>query len=412
MSAISRAMSVASKAEDFLKIFDGCEVITGGINSTSDFAQRFLKKDTLNVKFGVDPTATELHLGWMVPLIRLRKLQDLGHKVTIVMGDFTAQIGDPSGKSETRKQLTKEAIRVNALALIGQFEKVLDMNSNKLHVFWNSALWESTKVQDFLEMCSSVTVAQILERKDFDSRLKACNSIGLHEILYPVIQGNDSLYLQSDVELGGSDQRLNCLFGRDVMEKHCVSPQAVILTPLLIGLDGVKKMSQSLGNFISIRDEPLDMFGKVMSIPDILILNWWELLMFNGFSKAKFDLESGINPRDVKRQLAFRVVELCHNEYSALAGMEAFDNIFTNRNWQDSAPEILLTQSDDVLIRVTSLLVDLKMAESTSEAKRLMHSGAVELDGMKISDSNASMKIANLRCKFLKVGKRRFAKLI
>jgi tyrosyl-tRNA synthetase len=405
-------MSVAAKVDDFLKVFDGCEVITSETNASSDLVQRFLSKDALIIKFGVDPTATELHLGWMVSLIRLRKLQDLGHKVTIVMGDFTAQIGDPSGKSVSRKQLDKEDIRLNSLALIGQFENVLDMSSDKLHVFWNSALWEKTSTQEFLEMCSSVTVAQILERKDFDSRLKSNNSIGLHEILYPVIQGNDSLYLQCDVELGGADQRLNCLFGRDVMMKAGVNPQAVILTPLLTGWFGTRKMSQSLGNFISIRDEPTDMFGKVMSIPDELILNWWELLMFDGFLNAKKDMESGVNPKDLKLKLAFNIVEMCHNEYSALFAMEQFNKTFTNRNWQETAPEMILSLADSETLKVYLLLVELGFALSNSEAKRLIESGAVEFDGNKIDNVDSFANIGAWRGKYLKVGKRRFAKLI
>lgn len=325
MGTISRAMTASEKTNGFLGVFPDCDIITGS-TAHSELLSKIVKRDSLRIKFGVDPTASELHLGWMVPLLRLKKLQDMGHTIVLVIGDFTATIGDPSGKSGTRKQLSKDEVSAHAIELVHQFFHIL--NRSKTEVVFNSSWWSNVPAHEFISMCSSITVSQIMERNDFKSRFSEHSPIGLHEILYPILQARDSVFIDCDVEVGGSDQRFNCLLGRDIMSDECMEPQTVVLTPLLVGLDGVKKMSQSLGNFISVRDEPFDIFGKVMSINDDLMKNWWSLLQIPGENEFIHDLESGVNPMILKKRLAFEIVKLICNEPSAISAQQDFEQKF------------------------------------------------------------------------------------
>jgi len=406
MDSISKAMTAADKTQSFLGVFSDCDIIT----TDTELLCKTLDRDgSLRVKFGVDPTATELHLGWMVPLLRLKKIQELGHTVILVIGDFTATIGDPSGKSSTRKQLTADEVKKNTKNLLHQFGLVLDMSN--VEVRFNSS-WSSMPVSEFIGLCSSVTVSQIMERNDFSGRFENHESIALHEILYPILQARDSVFIDCDVEIGGTDQRFSCLLGRDIMSSVGMKPQAVILTPLLVGLDGVRKMSQSLGNFISIRDQDGDMFGKVMSIPDNLMHDWWKLLQLPGFDQFVLDSESGMNPKDLKIRLATEIVTLCHGVTGAQKGLKMFTEAFVNRNWQDTAPEIILSSSDEIICSLAVLMVERGMSSTNSEARRLIQSGAVEIGGVKMINPTELVTIGEMRGKHLKVGKRRFAKLV
>lgn len=409
MGAISRAMTINKKAGDFLDVFPDCDIITKS-TVRSELLYKITKRDSLRIKFGVDPTASELHLGWMVPLLRLKKLQDMGHTIVLVIGDFTATIGDPSGKSGTRKQLSRDDVSAHAIELVHQFFHILDRS--KTEVVFNSSWWSNVPAHEFINMCSSITVSQIMERNDFKSRFSEHSPIGLHEILYPILQARDSVFIDCDVEVGGSDQRFNCLLGRDIMSNEGMEPQTVVLTPLLVGLDGVKKMSQSLGNFISVRDESFDIFGKVMSINDDLMKNWWSLLQIPGEDEFIHDLESGVNPMILKKRLAFEIVKLICNEQSAISAQQDFEQKFVKKNWEELAPEVVFKSDELVEMSAASLLLSLGMVKSTSEARRLIISGAVEIGGTKITDPMLIINMVDLIGKHVRVGKKRFAKLV
>lgn len=409
MGTISRAMTASEKTNGFLGVFPDCDIITGS-TAHSELLSKIVKRDSLRIKFGVDPTASELHLGWMVPLLRLKKLQDMGHTIVLVIGDFTATIGDPSGKSGTRKQLSKDEVSAHAIELVHQFFHILDRS--KTEVVFNSSWWSNIPTHEFISMCSSITVSQIMERNDFKSRFSEHSPIGLHEILYPILQARDSVFIDCDVEVGGSDQRFNCLLGRDIMSDEGMEPQTVVLTPLLVGLDGVKKMSQSLGNFISVRDEPFDIFGKVMSISDDLMKNWWSLLQIPGEDKFIHDLESGVNPMILKKRLAFEIVKLIGDEQSAISAQQDFEHKFVKKKWEDLAPEVVFKSEELVEMSAASLLLSLGMVQSTSEARRLIVDGAVEIGGVRITDPMLIVNMADLIGKHVRVGKKRFAKLV
>jgi len=405
VSSISVAASEVERAREFLKVFSDCVIVTDSASPVEELLSKTLARPdkSLRVKFGIDPTATEVHLGWMVPLLRLKKLQSLGHTVVLVIGDATATIGDPSGKSSTRKQLSREEVKKNANEVLSQIMQFLD--NDKTEVRWNSSWWDKMSAVDFISMCSTVTVAQILERGDFSSRLKSGVPVGAHEALYPILQARDSVFVDCDVELGGNDQRLNCLLGRSVMSSQGMKPQTVVLTPLLVGLDGVKKMSQSLGNFISVRDSPSDIFGKVMSISDEAMDDW-----FDAFSLVP--AFSSIHNKDKKNDLASKIVELCFNKTAACIAEMTFRETFSNRDWKLHAPEKDLSVLGEGDVSVAAMMVQLGMARTNSEARRLIREGAVEIDGSRIEDPMSFVPVGSLVGKHIKVGKRRFAKLV
>ncbi|WP_417122944.1 tyrosine--tRNA ligase, partial [Paraeggerthella sp.] len=336
-----------------------------------------LKRGTpLNIKLGVDPTAPDIHLGHAVPLRKLRQFQDLGHGVTLIIGDGTALIGDPSGRNSTRPQLTSDQIKVNAQTYVDQAFKILDPEKTTLR--YNSEWLLSLNMEGLLKVASNFTVARILERDDFHNRYTGNQPISLHEFLYPVMQAYDSVVIKADVELGGTDQLFNLLAGRELMEKMGMEPQVCLTLPLLEGTDGVQKMSKSYGNYIGLTDEPADMFGKVMSIPDELMIKYHRLA--SAFSVDEIDaIERGLaadelHPNKVKRALARNIVEAYYDQAAATAAEEQFDLVFKQHAVPDDIPEYAadLTPNEDGFVYLAKLIADAGLAGSAGEARRLI----------------------------------------
>ena len=374
-----------------------------------EILNRIKKGKTLRVKLGVDPTAKDVTLGWAVVLRKLRDFQKMGHIACLIIGDFTAQIGDPSGKSKTRKQLTREEVQANVDAVSSQIYKILD--PEKTEIYYNKDWLGKMTFEDVIRLCSRYTVARIMERDDFTKRFNNSQPIAMHEILYPLCQGMDSVEIKCDIEIGGNDQKFNNLVGRTLMEQYGQDPQAVILCPLLVGTDGKEKMSQSLGNYISIMDAPNDMFGKTMSIPDDIIANWFELCTDVQLAEVRGMLVEGKNPRDAKIRLAKEIVTLYH---SVEAGEEAerfFIETFSQRKVVTDAEEVSIPDDlvQDGMVSLPALIAGLGLAASNGKAKDLISSGAVALDGEKVTELRMSKD--DLEGKILKVGKHQFRKL-
>jgi len=350
----------------------------------------------LNVKMGFDPTSPDLHLGHAVALRKLREFQDLGHKIVIIIGDFTARIGDPTGKDKTRPELSKEDIEINSKTYINQLGKVLDIS--KIEVRKNSEWFSQMKLDEFVSLLSKYTVQQVMDRNDFKERFSKGSSISLHEIVYPLIQGYDSVSVKADIEMGGQDQLFNLLVGRYLQEKYNQEPQTVVCTPLLKGLDGVNKMSKSLKNYIGLTDSPIDMYGKTMSIPDILIEEYLDLA--TSFSKEEKDcfkkqIESKEeNPMNIKKKIAFNIVSIYHSEKLAEEAQNDFENKFQKRNLEDiHYIDIEIKEFD----RETTLLEILYklLGKSKSEIRKLFEAGAISIDGEKVFDIN--LKISEIK---------------
>lgn len=368
------------------------------------------KKDgrPLKIKAGFDPTAPHVHLGWTVPLRKMRQFQDLGHEVTFLFGDFTAMIGDPSGKSKTRPQLTREQVLENARDYEKQIFKVLD--PEKTHIRFNSEWFGSMSASDLIRLSGHYTVARMLERDDFEKRFKAQEPISVHEFLYPLLQGYDSVALQSDVELGGSDQRFNLLVGRDLMRDYGLEPQVTLTVPLLVGLDGEQKMSQSLGNYVGITESPREMFGKLMSIPDTLIIDYFILLTdvpMEDIHRTDKEIKEGANPRDAKVRLAKEIVTQYHDQQAADSAEEEFNRMFRQGGIPDDIPECHLS-ADQGAIPLFKAIAQMGLCKSNSEARRQLQQGAVSIDGEKVSDLDAALDQGAEG--IIKVGKRRFAR--
>lgn len=363
----------------------------------------------LNIKLGCDPTRPDLHLGHSVVLRKLAQFQSLGHQAILIIGDFTAMIGDPSGRNSTRPPLTFEETRENAKSYIEQAAKILDKEKTK--IVFNSDWLSKMSFEDVIKLSSKYTVARMLERDDFTKRYKTGVPISMHEILYPLAQAMDSVAIESDVELGGTDQKFNLLVGRDIQREYGVEPQVIITMPLLVGTDGTEKMSKSYDNYIGISDTPQDIFGKTLSIPDNLIYNYYELatdISNEELSQIKSDLENPeVNPRNTKRSLALRLVEMYHSKEAAIQAQEEFDKIFINKGIPDEISEFKVQAAE---ISISDLIVDSGCAPSKGEAKRLIKQGGVTIDGEKITDSSISIKIEDGQ--ILKVGKRKFVKLV
>jgi tyrosyl-tRNA synthetase len=332
----------------------------------------------LRIKMGFDPTRPDIHLGHAVGLRKLKELQDAGHKIIFLIGDYTAKIGDPSGRNTTRPVLTDQEIKENAKTYFNQVGKILDVK--KAEVRYNSEWYKKMQFSDILQLLGKFTVAQIIERDDFEKRLKAGADIGMHELLYPLMQAYDSVMLKADVEFGGSDQKFNMLAGRDLQRKMGQTPQDVVMVRLLVGTDGKEKMSKSLNNYIAITDGPNIMFGKVMSIPDSAIPEYYELatdLTESAIEKVKKAVKSDANPRDLKLDLAYEITKLYHGEIAAKKAKEEFIKVFTNKEMPTDIPEVKLDHGTyDILL----LLVDLKAVSSSSEARRLIEQGGVKID--------------------------------
>lgn len=357
----------------------------------------------------MDPTAKSVTLGWAVVLRKLRDFQRLGHQAVLVIGDFTAMIGDPSGKSKTRKQLTREEVQANVDAVLDQIDMILDRS--KTEIVFNKDWLGKMSFEDVIRLCSRYTVARILERDDFTKRLAEQRPIAMHEILYPLCQGMDSVEINSDVEIGGNDQKFNNLVGRTLMEQYGQEPQVVVLCPLLVGLDGKEKMSQSLGNYIGVQDAPNDMFGKTMSIPDEIIENYFELATDVPMDEVREMLTAGRNPRDAKIRLAKEIVRAYHGDEAAQGAEQYFIDTFSKRQQPVEAEEVAIPEEsiEDGQVGVPGMLVALGMAKSNGAAKDLLKAGAVSLEGEKLTELRVPAD--QLRGKVLKVGKHQFKRL-
>ncbi len=366
------------------------------------------KGKKLNIKLGCDPTKPDLHLGHSVVLRKLAQFQQLGHQSILIIGDFTAMIGDPSGRNSTRPPLTAEETKEFAATYIEQAAKILDMNT--LQIEYNSAWLGKMGFEDVIRLSSKYTVARMLERDDFTNRFKSGIPISMHEILYPLAQAQDSVAIESDVELGGTDQKFNLLVGRDIQRENGLEPQVILTMPLLVGTDGTEKMSKSLGNYIGISESPKDIFGKTLSIPDELLITYYELttdLQPSEIKELSEAIKKGENPRDIKRQLGRKLVSMYYSEADADKAIEEFDKVFIKKGIPDDIPEKSFDLDE---INIIELITLVGFAASNGEARRLVKQGGVSYDSEKITDFNTNVKIEGE--KVLKVGKRKFIKII
>ncbi len=364
----------------------------------------------LRVKAGFDPTAPDLHLGHTVLLQKMKQFQELGHEVIFLIGDFTGMIGDPTGKSETRKNLSESEVQENAKTYLEQVYKILD--KEKTTIEYNSKWMKELTSANMIELAGKYTVARMLERDDFDKRFKNNQPISIHELMYPLVQGYDSVALQSDIELGGTDQKFNLLVGRDLQRAYGYRPQMILTMPLLEGTDGVQKMSKSLDNYIGITDSPKDMFGKTLSISDELMWRYYELLSdlsLKDIKDLKNSVSSGeLHPKVCKVRLAKELVARYHSPADADSAEAEFENVFKNKNLPDDIPTIPSWDGDPQWI--CKLLADAKLTKSTSEARRLIQQGAVSLDGEKVAD--VDLQLNSGQEYLIKVGKKRFLKIL
>ncbi len=378
--------------------------------------EKLKRNKPLNVKLGVDPTAPDIHLGHAVPLRKLRQFQDLGHEVTLIIGDGTALIGDPSGRNTTRPQLSREQVKANAQTYVDQAFKVLDPEKTTLR--YNSEWILDLNMEELLKLLSNFTVARILERDDFHNRYTSGQPISLHEFLYPVMQAYDSVVINADVELGGTDQLFNLLAGRELMEKMGMEPQVCLTLPLLEGTDGVKKMSKSYGNYIGLTDDPNDMFGKVMSIPDELMVKYYRLA--STMSVADIDaIEEGLaqgslHPNRVKRDLAQNIVSAYYDEAAAREAEAAFDRVFKNHDMPDEIDdfEADLTPNNEGLVYLAKIIHDAGMTQSVGDARRMIDGGGVRIDGEPVPAKQYNIAPEAIKGHVVQVGKRKYARIV
>jgi len=362
----------------------------------------------LRIKLGLDPTSADIHLGHTIVLRKMRQFQDLAHKAVLIIGDYTARIGDPSGQDTTRPMLSPQQIEENAKTYFEQAGKILDTSQEKLEIRYNSEWLSELKLADLIKLTSSMTVARMLERDTFELRYKDGDAIGIHEFLYPLMQGYDSVMVKSDVELGGTDQTFNNLVGRDIQRAYGQSPQIVITTPILVGLDGKEKMSKSKGNYIGVTDEPGDMFGKVMSISDEMMENYFTLLTNLDADKiAELVNPDKTHPKEAKVLLGKTIVSQFYNEAAADTAAAEFDKVFAQGRLPDDIPDVVIVNTP---VSVKQLLLSCKLVETGGEAKRMVAQGAVTVAGNKVNDPNAQITPADGMV--IQIGKRRFAKLI
>lgn len=391
--------------------FDQIQRGTVEILLAEELKTKLLSGKPLRIKAGFDPTAPDLHLGHTVLINKLRQFQDLGHEVIFLIGDFTGMIGDPSGKNTTRPPLTREEVNVNAQTYQQQFFKILD--PKRTQVRFNSEWLNTLSAADLIRLAATHTVARMLERDDFHKRYTGNQPIAIHEFLYPLLQGYDSVVLEADVELGGTDQKFNLLMGRELQRHYGKAQQTVITVPLLEGLDGVQKMSKSLGNYIGITDKPNEMFGKIMSISDELMWRYFELLSLN---KTAADValmqaaakNGSANPRNFKVELALELITRFHDKSQAELALADFEQRFKQNEMPTEITEINLTIAGENIL-LANLLKEAGLASSTSEARRSIESGAVKIDGEKATDVN--LQIAANTQHVYQIGKRRFARV-
>ena len=361
----------------------------------------------LRIKLGLDPTSPDIHLGHTVVLRKMRQFQDLGHKAVLIIGDYTARIGDPSGQNSIRPMLSPEQIEQNAKSYFKQAGKILDTSEDKLEIRYNSEWLEKLTLMELIQLMAKKTVAQMLQRDSFKKRLQADEDVYMHEFLYPLMQGYDSVVVQSDVELGGTDQTFNNLIGRDIQRAYGQSPQVVITMPILVGLDGREKMSKSKGNYIGVTDEPADMFGKVMSISDEMMENYFTLLTDLSADKiAELVNPDRTHPKEAKVLLGKTIVAQFYNDATAQLAAAKFDKVFAQRQLPDDIPEIQIAAEP---IMASKLLLACKLVPSGGEAKRMIKQSAVSINNNKINDPNA--QITPTEGMIIQVGKRKFAKI-
>lgn len=357
----------------------------------------YIEKKPLVVKAGFDPTAPDIHLGHVVLLRKMKQFQDLGHKVVFLIGDFTAQVGDPTGRNELRKKMTRQEVEKNALTYQQQVFKILDQD--KTSVVFNSHWLGKFTAQNLMELTARSTVAQMLARADFKKRFEDGREISILEFIYPLLQGYDSVHLKADIELGGSDQKFNLLMGRQIQEAMGQEPQVVMMTPLLEGLDGVQKMSKSLGNYIGIHEPAKDIFGKVMSISDTLMLRYFDVL-----TQENLDDIKAMHPKEAKLKLAGVLVEMFHGQEAKDVAREQFEKVFSQKSIPDDVQEIRIKEGEEGLL---DLLQKANVVLTKNEARRLLKQNAITFEGSVITDENWSFQKG-----VLKIGKRRFLKLI
>jgi tyrosyl-tRNA synthetase len=361
----------------------------------------------LRVKLGLDPTSPDIHLGHTVVLRKMRQFQDLGHKAVLIIGDYTARIGDPSGVSTTRPMLSPEQIEQNAKTYFQQAGKILATSKEKLEIRYNSEWLADLRLADIIKLASNMTVARMLERDTFELRYKRGDAVGIQEFLYPLMQGYDSVIVKSDVELGGTDQTFNNLVGRDLQRAFGQPPQVVLTTPILVGLDGKEKMSKSKGNYIGVTDSPNDMFGKVMSISDDMMENYFTLLTGLPMSRVvELVNPDKTHPKEAKVLLGKTIVTQFYDQAAADAAAAHFDKVFAQKELPDQIPEVQIPPQP---VMASKLLLACKLVPSGSEAKRMIKQGAVEIDGSRIDDPNA--EITPKDGMVIQVGKRKFARL-
>lgn len=375
----------------------------------SELQERLEKGQPMRIKAGFDPTAPDLHLGHTVLINKLRQFQDLGHEVIFLIGDFTGRIGDPTGKNSTRPPLTEEDVQKNAETYREQIFKILD--EDRTTIVFNSEWLGELKPAEFVQLAARQTVARMLERDDFGKRYRSGQSISIHEFLYPLLQGYDSVALKSDVELGGTDQKFNLLVGRELQKQYGQQPQVVLTMPLLEGLDGVQKMSKSLGNYVGICDAPGEMFGKLMSISDDLMWRYFELLSFRSMAeieKLQEEAREGRNPRDIKMELCDEIVARFHSAADAATAKEEFVSRFRRGEMPTEIPEVELSAEGGQL-PIGNLLKGANLVSSTSEALRMIGQGAVRIDGEKLGDRKHSVQAGATHV--YQVGKRKFARV-
>lgn len=366
----------------------------------------------LTIKLGLDPSAPDIHLGHTVVLRKMKAFQDLGHQVVIIIGDATGMIGDPTGKSAVRKQLSHDQVLENARTYQEQIFKILDRE--KTIVKFNSEWLQTMNFMDVANLASKYTVARMLERDDFKKRFASNQSISIHEFFYPLMQGYDSVAIKADIEMGGTDQKFNILMGRTLQKEYDQEPQIALLMPIIEGTDGVKKMSKSLGNYIGISEAPNDIYGKTMSIPDELIIRYFELVTDehpDSIEAMKSDIEQDkVNPRDLKMKLAKEVVRLYHGEEKALEAEQYFKSVFQKKNIPDDIAEMEVSMEDaeEGLFFIPKIVTGLKLSPSTSEARRLLKQGGIKLNGEKVENDKIALQTGDI----IQVGKRKFAKII
>ena len=379
------------------------------INPKDDLEKLLKSKKNLRVKLGVDPTAPDVTLGWYAILRMLKKFQDYGHTAVLILGEFTAQVGDPSGKSETRKVMGENEIDDNAKGVLPIIKNIL--NENNLEIVSNKDWLSKLTIQDMMELASKTTLAQMMERDDFSKRFSDNSPISLLEFFYPLYQGYDSVAVKADIEIGGNDQLWNLMLGREIQKSYDLSPQIAMTFPLLVGTDGSKKMSQSLNNYISISDSPENIFGKIMSIPDEIMWDYFTMLTdleISEIDNFRKNVDKGkTNPFDYKKMLGKLIVSEIYDENSALVAESTFENITINKNLPENMPETNI--DDEIDIHLPNFLTENELTKSNSEARRLIESGSVKIDDQKVEllDINSSDLIG----KTLQVGKRKFLKI-